>query len=719
MKEWSFRSAKSEFGAYAKDWDRLNRALCCSHPYFDSRFVGALIDHFATGHEILCLYREDGVVSGALILQPCGWGRWSSFRPSQAQITAVLLDDPRLLQSLLRSLPGRAWTIELLAIDPRYSPLFQSPDMANIVSAQAYTIGVSPNQHFETYWNQRPKKLKANMQRYFNRFEREFGLPTLVRIVDEAKMAIGVKRFGDVESAGWKGAAGTAISRDNAQGAFYSDVMHRFASTDQAAVYEIDTSNGLAASRLVIESERMSVFLKTTYDETLAHIAPGRIMLHQVIQERLTNRPGQSIEFYTNATRDQKEWATFGCTIQNVQVFRNVFLANSFAVLKAIKYSADPASVTSTVPEEISLASFQDVASLKASEIALEDFAPVRDIDMSLDWFELLHQAVYRNDSGVRYFHAIDSNRKAVVLPLRFAKQGWVKSIEALSNFYTSIYSPLQTPGSDGFVLRHILATATRERGNVHVMRFAPMDPSSRAYAHLLNELRAIGWTPFSFRCFGNWYVNIKDNWDGYLKRRSANMRSTIKRRTKEFAAAGGVLEVITAIEDVDRAICAFQEVYSASWKAPEPYPEFIPSLIHKLAAIGALRLGIACLNGKPVAAQLWIVCGSKASIFKLAYHEDYAAYSPGTVLTGHLMRHVIEQDHVTEVDFLKGDDTHKRIWMSARRERLGIVAYNPATITGFFLLAKEVLWRLAKRVSPQKVASVNDKAVSQESGIL
>jgi len=700
---WEFHSAKSEFGRYVEVWDRLNQRLCNGHPYFDSRFVGALIDHFATGNEVLCLYRNNGIVSGALILQPSGWGRWSSFRPSQAQITAVLLDDAHLLPVLLASLPGLAWTIELLAVDPRYSPSFQVPDMANIVSAQAYTIGVHPNLRFEDYWSQRPKKLKANMQRYFNRFEKEFGSPTLVRIVDKEEMKTGVKRFGDIESAGWKGAAGTAISGNNAQGAFYTDIMYRFATTGQAAVYEIETAGGLTASRLVIENERMTVFLKTTYDEALSQLAPGRIMLHQVIQERLTNQPGQSIEFYTNATRDQKEWATFGCSIQNIQVFRSDCFANGFDILKAIKNSLQAARELSAVPEDITIASCPDIESLKSSGMPFGEFAPRNDIDVSLDWFGLLQKTVYKDDSGIRYYHATDSNRKTVVLPLRLARHGMVNNVEALSNFYTSLYSPLQTPDSDGFVLRHLLSKAAGEFGRAHVMRFSPMDPASPAYAHLLNELRAIGWTPFSFSCFGNWFLEVKDNWEGYLRRRSANLRSTIKRRNKEFAASGGTLEVITGPDELEQAIAAFQEVYSASWKAPEPYPEFIPSLIRHLATVGSLRLGIARLDGKAVAAQLWIVCGNKASIFKLAYHEDYGAYSPGTVLTGYLLRHVIEQDHVTEVDFLKGDDTHKRIWMSARRERLGIVAYNPATIVGFFLLAKEVLWRLAKGVGHKK----------------
>ena len=115
------------------------------------------------------------------------------------------------------------------------------------------------------------------------------------------------------------------------------------------------------------------------------------------------------------------------------------------------------------------------------------------------------------------------------------------------------------------------------------------------------------------------------------------------------------------------------------------------------MAEKGMLRLGIARLGDQAVAAQLWIVAGRKASIFKLAYHENYADYSPGTVLTAHLLSHVIERDSVTEVDFLKGDDKYKRMWMSHRRERRGIVAYNPATITGAMLSLKELLGRLTK----------------------
>ena len=62
-------------------------------------------------------------------------------------------------------------------------------------------------------------------------------------------------------------------------------------------------------------------------------------------------------------------------------------------------------------------------------------------------------------------------------------------------------------------------------------------------------------------------------------------------------------------------------------------------------------------------------------------------------------MKHVIEVDQVKEVDYLIGDDPHKQFWMSHRRERWGIVAYNPRTLMGALGLIREVLGRFVKSV--------------------
>ncbi len=700
---WEMYVAKAEFPRFAKEWDQLNAALYGGHPFFDSRFIGPLLDFFANGKEQLCIHRTNGVVSGALILQPDGLGRWSSFRPSQAQATAVLLSEARQLESLLRQLPGFSWTIELYAVDPRFSPDFSRSELVNIVSLNAHTIGIDSGLSFTEFWDQRSKNLKANVRRYFNRAEKEFSTPVLLEIIDQTEMSEGVRRFGELETSGWKAAEGTAVSIDNPQGAFYSEVLGRFAASNQATIYELRIGEKLAASRLVISSSQMSIILKTTYDEALARFAPGRILLYRVIQARLEKSSAETIEFYTNATRDQAEWATFGRNIQNIQLFRSHSFAIAFSTLKAIRQTLrkenpqEPALSTSLAVNEVKVCT--SVEGLANDEFALDDFIGKVNFETSLDWFDLLQKNVYPHDEGIRYYFSSGDKRPTTILPLRLSKKGRVRTVESLGNYYTPLYTPLLTVDSNLLTLRDKLAAASRDHGGAHVMRFAPMDIESPVYRALINELRAIDWIPFGFFCFGNWYLKVNENWEGYLKKRSANLRSRIKRMTKKFAAAGGTLEIVTNPDGIEQAIAAFHEVYSASWKFPEPYPEFIPALIRRLAFLGRLRLGIARLEGRPISAQLWIVGEANASIYKVAYHEAYSQYSPGTVLTSFLMQYVIEQDHVKEVDFLIGDDSYKHEWMSDHRDRWGIVAYNPRTIIGFTLLMREVLGRIAKQL--------------------
>jgi len=698
---WEIHPAKSSFFRFSEEWDRLNAELYDAHPYFDSRFIGPLLDCFANGKEQLCIYRSNGVVSGSLILQPDGLGRWSSFQPSQVQVSALLLTDANHLNELLPALPGFAWTIELYAIDPRFSPDFSQLQSPQIKFDHANTIGIKPEIGFSDYWNKRSKNLKSNVRRYFNRLNREGVTPSFSRVSNTIETGAAVARFGELETAGWKGEVGTAVSMLNKQGPFYAEVLGRFAQSDQATVYELRIGDQLAASRLVISNDQMLVILKTAYDESLARFAPGRILLFHIIQEELDSQLGRTIEFYTNATSDQEEWANFGCTIQNLQVFKSDFFAIAFSILKGWRQVLKGVD---SIPTKIAgpgkspnVKSFTSTKGDSAGQFDRQAFSARDNIESSIDWFELLQDSVYPDDSGVRYYFLADKNKLSTILPLRLTNEGHVRTVESMGNYYTSLYSPLLSDDSDLLNLKYALASASRDHGGAHVMRFAPMDPESPAYNGLLNELRAIGWIPFKFFCFGNWFLTVDFNWEEYLKKRSANLRSSIKRRSKDFVADGGTLEVVSNADDVEQAIAAFQEVYTASWKLPEPYPDFVPSLIRQLSTKGMLRLGIARMKGRPIAAQLWIVGQSKASIYKVAYHKAFSSLSPGTVLTSHLLKHVIDQDHVKEVDFLIGDDEYKKIWMSDRRERWGIVAYNPRTVIGFALLIKEIGGRVAK----------------------
>ena len=272
-------------------------------------------------------------------------------------------------------------------------------------------------------------------------------------------------------------------------------------------------------------------------------------------------------------------------------------------------------------------------------------------------------------------------------------------ALKSLANYYTALYSPLISAASNAQGLALLLKSALRLAGAPDSLTFRPLDPAAPAYALLRQALRLAGLPAYEFFCFGNWFEPVRQPWPAYLAGRDGKIRSTIKRMGKKFAADGGELTLLTGAGDIERMLADYQSVYASSWKQAEPHADFIPGLISLCARKGWLRMGVARLQGRAIAVQLWMVAQGKVEIYKLAYDEAYKAYSPGTLLTQLLMQHVFEQDAAVEIDYLIGDDDYKRGWMSQRRERWGIIAFNPRTLGGLVGWSREAIGRQVRRI--------------------
>jgi CelD/BcsL family acetyltransferase involved in cellulose biosynthesis len=152
---------------------------------------------------------------------------------------------------------------------------------------------------------------------------------------------------------------------------------------------------------------------------------------------------------------------------------------------------------------------------------------------------------------------------------------------------------------------------------------------------------------------------------------------------------------------DLETGIDAFESVYARSWKEPEPFPLINPAQMRAAASLGALRLGVWWIDGTVAAAQFWIVRHGQATVLKLAHDEAFKTHSPGTVLTAWMIRHMIENEAVTALDFGRGDDPYKRDWVANRRQRIGLVLINPLTPRGLLALAHHGLGRIRARLRP------------------
>jgi CelD/BcsL family acetyltransferase involved in cellulose biosynthesis len=170
--------------------------------------------------------------------------------------------------------------------------------------------------------------------------------------------------------------------------------------------------------------------------------------------------------------------------------------------------------------------------------------------------------------------------------------------------------------------------------------------------------------------------------------------------RTRIFTSAG----------EVDEGIAHYDLVHRASWKRPERFGRFPEGLMRAAAEAGALRLGVLYVDGRPVATEVGIVAGGRASMVKTAYDEQYAPHSVGALVMMDVMRHVVDVDGALEVDFGVDDAPYKRLWLSRRRERWGLVSFNPRSAGGVRSLTRHLLGQaatcLARSVRPAVAAA-------------
>lgn len=337
---------------------------------------------------------------------------------------------------------------------------------------------------------------------------------------------------------------------------------------------------------------------------------------------------------------------------------------------------------------------YEEIDNLPEPILAALDSAETCDVEQGWSWLRNLVNTVYPSDSGVVLYVLFGGDEVLAVLPVRYADDGKVWS---LGNFYTSLYQPYFAEALSVEALAELLVRIRDIRGTIRAMRFAPMDVEGRCYQLLCAASRHAGLIVFPYFCFGNWHMPVDSDWLTYFAGRSSQIKNSVKRKSRDFHQAGGSLEIISDSSRVESGIDAYQSVYAASWKVPEPFPDFVPSLIRVLATRGWLRLGVATLGGQAIAAQIWIVAYGRASIFKLAYHEEFKRYSAGTLLTAALMAQAIDVDRVSEIDYLIGDDPYKSSWMTRRRERWGIIAYNPRSMRGALGAVREYAIRIVK----------------------
>lgn len=338
MMQWTCKHAR-DFNTIASEWDELNRSQY-DLAFFDSRFVTPLISHFLSGDEILLLGYQQGQLACAGIFQPTGKGRWATAMPSQCPLGLLIYAQPQLSDALVseiaKQLPGVVLTIDFLQMDSRYIECDSSPRFDTM---PYITTGRRPVEaDFDAFFKGLGKNMRQNYNKVINRAERAGDQLTTAFVSSPEDVEQAVIKYGEIESAGWKGAEGTAISPDNTQGKFYREALTSLAASGQAVCWYYLINDEIVAVDLCILQSGMLIILKTTYNEAYNKQSPALQLKVEMLRHYADHRDQVDVvEFYGKAMEWHKRLNSELRPIQHISWFRSSLIKQAIGLVKKIK----------------------------------------------------------------------------------------------------------------------------------------------------------------------------------------------------------------------------------------------------------------------------------------------------------------------------------------------------------------------------------------------
>ena len=313
-------------------------------------------------------------------------------------------------------------------------------------------------------------------------------------------------------------------------------------------------------------------------------------------------------------------------------------------------------------------------------------------------WFEILAATTLSDQEEASVLALVDARGHALAA-MPVVRVGG-KVIRGLTSPFTTLLSLPLGRDEDARLFGKLLA------GKVGVsLRLDALDGKESVTAALQEGLAAGGLAVLRFRHFANWFERIQD-FTGYWDSRDSKLKATVKRKAAPLLREGRLsFELIDMAAGGQEGRKIYNAIYAKSWKPAEPHPRFIDALLEGLGPCGIARLAVARIDGAPAAAQIWLVQEGRATIFKLAHDPAFDRQSPGTLLTHWVLSQLHDQSGVRDVDFGRGDDSYKRLWLSSSRDRVGLLAADPRSLKGLATVLFDILpSRLANGLRRQEI---------------
>ncbi len=145
-----------------------------------------------------------------------------------------------------------------------------------------------------------PKKLHKNLRRFEKKILASGKSLALHCATEQPQLNKALEAFYQIEASGWKGKAGSAIAKSEKLTNFYNNCWQEFASHGNAIVYRLCLDSKPIAACIAYRHKKTIYLHKIAYNEELAQLSPGSVMVKCIIESMLKQQGLDYICFNTN-----------------------------------------------------------------------------------------------------------------------------------------------------------------------------------------------------------------------------------------------------------------------------------------------------------------------------------------------------------------------------------------------------------------------------------
>jgi CelD/BcsL family acetyltransferase involved in cellulose biosynthesis len=237
---------------------------------------------------------------------------------------------------------------------------------------------------------------------------------------------------------------------------------------------------------------------------------------------------------------------------------------------------------------------------------------------------------------------------------------------------YAFLSNPVIDPDLTDAVVTAFVDAIARERSLPKVLRLRYLDGSADTYPAIMRALAARSAQVLTLSERERPYITK----DSGVKR-SGSTRKKLRQDWNRLTALGAI-DIVNARTpaDVQEAFETFLAMEAASWKGArgtallcdESDAAFVRRLIANLAGGENASVALLRVDGRAIAAQVLLYCGTTAFTWKTAFDADFGKFSPGALLVDKISEQLFAQAGITAIESCSPDGGFmNQIWEGRR----------------------------------------------------